>query len=118
MKTDKQHCFFCGGELIFDTQYMVKDIDESYDGDEEAIDYAYHCPRCGRAYKITDPPKDEREISYRTYWAFQCKKQYKVVTIVEGVEHSLGEYPFLIMAQEAQKVFSEVYESNCWIVEL
>ena len=62
------HCYFCGNVLIQDDSQMCADRFDDYKGDELAMVYYSHCPKCGRSYEIVDPPKDERDRDYKEYW--------------------------------------------------
>lgn len=53
-------CLFCGGELCWNSDYDVE-------GDDGIIS-SYTCMKCGRDYEITDPPREERETTYKDYW--------------------------------------------------
>ena len=67
-KDEMSKCIFCGSVLIQDDSQMCADVNVDYEGDEEAMVYFSHCPKCGRSYEIFDPPKEEREKYYDEYW--------------------------------------------------
>ena len=60
------NCLFCGGELGWDNDFTREEY--YMDGDEEANVHVYTCTKCGREYVIADPPKEERETTYKEYW--------------------------------------------------
>lgn len=60
-------CFFCGNELIWNSDYNLSDLWDADENDDGVASF-YHCPVCGRHYEIYDPPKEERENEYKEYW--------------------------------------------------
>lgn len=61
-------CYFCGGELIWDSDANAGDFLSEFDDDDDAVVQFYHCSKCGRSYEIVDPVKSERETTYLDYW--------------------------------------------------
>ena len=68
MENDRtKKCLICGGPLCWDNDYDLGDLrgDEEDDGGVVSM---YHCIHCGRDYEIADPPKEERDTTYKEYW--------------------------------------------------
>ena len=61
-------CPICGGELIWQSEFMANECYDVYEGDEEATVQYWQCSNCGRMLEITDPTKEERDTSYADYW--------------------------------------------------
>ena len=66
------YCYFCGGELVWDNDENLEAI--GGEEDDEGVVTFWHCKCCGRDYEIADPPKEERETSYRDYWRKDNKR--------------------------------------------
>lgn len=62
----KKRCFYCGHELVWNSDFMLSDVSEVED-DDGIVSY-YTCPCCGRTYEISDPCTGERENEYKEYW--------------------------------------------------
>lgn len=62
-KNGNHVCIACGGRLCWDSDHNLPDED-----DDEGIVRTYRCTTCGRTYKISDPPREEKETQYKEYW--------------------------------------------------
>ena len=77
----KKRCYFCGHELIWNSDFDLSDISGDEEDDTGIVSY-YTCPHCGRIYGISDPSKEERDVEYKEYWNHD-----------EDTEHGGGETP-------------------------
>lgn len=64
----KFKCFFCGGDVNWESDANASDVSDMYDEDDTATVSYYSCSRCGRSYEIIEPPKSERETFFNDYW--------------------------------------------------
>ena len=60
-------CPICGGELCWNNDFDASEVNGGDENDGGIISY-YTCMNCGREYEISDPPKEERETTYKEYW--------------------------------------------------
>lgn len=70
-----QKCFYCGGDICWDSDEMASEVACGYEGDEEAIVQFCHCMKCGREYEIFDPCKEQRESDYSDFWGKSTENQ-------------------------------------------
>lgn len=63
----KMRCLFCGGELVWDSDFNLNEVRDA-DDDDNGVLSVYHSSVCGRDYEISDPVKSERETTYKDYW--------------------------------------------------
>ena len=68
MAIENLKCLFCDGELAWDSDSNASDSFGEYEEDDTAVVTYYHCEKCGRDYEICEPPREERESTYKDYW--------------------------------------------------
>jgi len=61
-------CFLCGGPLCWNSDFDAYDVSDMYEEDDYAVCGFYTCTCCGRYYEVLDPPREERDTTYRKYW--------------------------------------------------
>lgn len=57
-------CFYCDADLIWQSDVMMCEINDFYEGDEDSICTYYTCSGCGMNYEVYPPTKDELEKFY------------------------------------------------------
>lgn len=68
MESGNFKCIFCGGDLIWGSDFNAYEVSCNYTEDDSAIASYYTCQKCGRSYEVIEPPKEERETTYKDYW--------------------------------------------------
>ena len=59
-------CMRCRHDLIISGNFMVSDLNEEVNEDEDSIVTNMVCPYCGATYEVYDTPESEKE-NY-PYW--------------------------------------------------
>ena len=71
-------CIFCGGDLCWNADNDLSEVRECVSEDDGGVVGSYTCMTCGREYEIYDPPKEEREGTYKDYWSKTLNKVNKL----------------------------------------
>lgn len=62
------NCYFCGGDLIWDSDSNANEIGTNYDDTDPATVSFYTCSKCGRSYEIYEPSMEEKRVDYNDFW--------------------------------------------------